>query len=195
VTIRSIAVASLALLALSACAVGVKRTPGMNLYAGGDHAAAIPLLEQEVAAGEVSARYSLGLAYRDGTGVTANPAKAEILLTGAAIGGDPRAVEEIRRMLDTAPLCPLDRELHGLWGGVGLMNRNLITGVVELNTAPPPSLVRMAEIYDAPCAGRPVQVQAAKSLRSLAGGPRHIWIYITGMWYTARPQPRLRAWG
>lgn len=167
-------------LALSGCAVGVSRTPGMNLYASGDHAAAIPLLEQEVAAGEVSARYSLGLAYRDGAGIAADPAKAEILLTGAAIGGDPRAVEEVRRMLNSDTKCPLDRELHNLWGGVGLMNRNLITGVVELNTAPPRSLVRMAEIYDSPCAGRPVQQQAAKTLRGLAGGPRHIWIYVPG---------------
>ncbi len=177
---RMLVASALLPLLIAGCAVGVTRTPGMNLFASGDHAAAIPLLEQEVASGKVSARYSLGLAYRDGTGVTADPQKGEILLTGAAIGGDPRAVEEIRRMLDSDTRCPADRELHNLWGGVGLMNRNLITGVVELNTAPPNALMRMAEIYRQPCPGRPVQEEAAKTLRGLAGGPRHIWIYVPG---------------
>lgn len=166
--------------ALSACAAGVKRTPGMKLYTSGDHAAAIPVLTKEVEAGEVSARYSLGLAYRDGTGVEKDATKAEILLTGAAIGGDPRAVEEIRKMLKAENRCAKDKKLHDLWGAIGLGNRNLVTGVVELYSAPRGSLIKMASIYDDPCDGRPVQPEAAKSLRSLSGGPRHIWIYVPG---------------
>lgn len=173
------AVAALAL-ALGGCAVGVKRTPGMKLYGKGAVSEAIPLLQQEVAAGEVSARYPLGLAFRDGTGVARDLRKAEILLTGAAIGGDPRAVTAVRQLLETAQRCPKDKELHDLWGGVGVMNRNLITGVVELNTAPPASLRRMASLYDDPCPGAPPQPEAARSLRSLSGGPRHIWIYVPG---------------
>lgn len=164
--------------ALAGCSWGVSRTPGMNLYAQGRVAEAIPLLQTEVAQGKVEARYPLGLAYRDGNGVPRDPAQAEILLTGAAIGGDPRAVTALRALLEGANRCPLDAELRGHWGGVGTMYRNLITGVVELNTAPPPILRRMAEIYEAPCPGAPVQDQAAKSLRGLAGGPRHIWIYV-----------------
>jgi TPR repeat protein len=171
--------AAAAAIALSGCAVGVKRTPGMNLYAQGRHAEAIALLEQEVAAGQVSPRYALGLAYRDGAGVAADPRKAEILLTGAAIGGDPRAVTEIRKML-AENRCPLDEKLRGYWGGIGTMNRNLITGVVELNTASPFILRAMADIYASPCPGRPVQAEAAMALRSLASGPRHIWVYVPG---------------
>jgi TPR repeat protein len=151
---RLLLAAALAAATLAGCSVGVKRTPGMNLYAQGRHADAIPLLEQEVAAGEVSARYALGLAYRDGVGIATDPRKAEILLTGAAIGG--------------------------YWGGVGTMNRNLVTGVVELNTASPFILMQMAEIYERPCAGRPVQMEAARALRSLASGPRYIWVYVPG---------------
>lgn len=60
------------------------------------------------------------------------------------------------------------------------MNRNIFTGVVELNTAPPATLLGMAVIYDIPCAGAPVQTEAAKTLRGLSGGPRHIWIYVPG---------------
>ena len=168
-----------AALALSGCSVGVKRTAGMKLYAQGRHADAVPILEHEVAAGEVSARYALGLAYRDGNGVTPDPRKAEILMTGAAIGGDPRAVSEIRKML-AENRCPLDDKLRGYWGGVGTMHRNLITGVVELNTASPIILREMADIYDSPCPGRPVQHEAAMALRSLANGPRYIWIYVPG---------------
>lgn len=176
---RKRVVAAMLVCVLAGCSVGVKRTPGMNMFAQGKVAEAIPLLETEVAAGEVSARYPLGLAYRDGNGVAADPIKAEILLTGAAIGGDPRAVTAIRAMLEQAR-CPLDGQLRGAWSGVGTMHRNLITGVVELFSAPPATLRRMAEIYDAPCPGRPIQAEAAKSLRSLAGGPRHIWVYIPG---------------
>ncbi|MFN7399837.1 MAG: hypothetical protein ACK5SX_12460 [Sandaracinobacter sp.] len=51
----------------------------MKLYSAGRIEEAIPVLEQEVAAGEVSARYPLGLAYRDGTGVAADPYRAEVL--------------------------------------------------------------------------------------------------------------------
>jgi TPR repeat protein len=175
---RALACAVVGLLA--ACSVGVKRTPGMNLYSSGNLAAAIPLLEQEVAQGEASARYPLGLAYRDGTGVARDPAKAEILLTGAAIAGDPRAVTAVRALLEAADRCPGDRELRDYWGQVGTMYRNLITGVVELNTAPPVILRKMAVLYDEPCQGGVAQSEAARALRSLAGGPRHIWIYVPG---------------
>jgi TPR repeat protein len=169
---------ALAAAALAGCAVGVHRTPGMNLYSQGRVAEAIPLLEAEVAAGEVSARYPLGLAYRDGQGVARDPRRAEILLTGAAIGGDPRAVAAVREMLRGEARCNKDAELFNLWGQVGVMYRNLITGVVELNTAPPPTLRQMAAIYEAPCPGRPVQAEAGRALRALAGGPRYIWIYV-----------------
>lgn len=162
------------------CAAGVKGTPGMKIYRTGDVAAAIPVLEAEVRAGEVSPRYPLGLIYRDGQGVPADRTRAEILLTGAAIGGDPRAVAAIREDLSSNGRCPADRQLHDMWGQAGLAHRNLITGVVELFSAPPVILRRMADIYAAPCPGRPVQAEAAASLRSLAGGPRHIWVYVPG---------------
>lgn len=164
---------------LSACSVGVKRTEGMKAYSAGDFATAIPKLQAEVANGEVSARYSLGLAYRDGNGVAKDSAQAEILLTGAAIGGDPRAVADIREMLRTENRCPADKQLHNLWGSLAL-HRNMVYGTYELNTAPPRTLVAMADIYDKPCAGRPAQPEAARSLRSLAGGPRYMWIYVPG---------------
>ena len=177
---RKIAIACLSAGVLGGCAAGVKGTPGMKLYRAGDVAGALPVLEREVAAGEVSPRYALGLIYRDGQGVAKDPLKAEILLTGAAIGGDPRAVSAVRAMLKSENRCSLDKQLHDAWGQVGTMNRNLITGVVELNTAPPFILTRMAEIYGAPCPGRPVQKPAAKTLRGLAGGPRTMWIYVPG---------------
>lgn len=164
---------------VAGCSVGVKRTAGMNAYTKGDFATAIPLLKQEIARGDVSARYSLGLAYRDGNGVAPDPVQAELLLTGAAVGGDPRAVAAIRQMLETAALCPSDKKLHDLWGSLALY-RNLVYGTYELNTAPRATLVAMADLYDTPCKGRPAQPEAAKTLRSLAGGPRHIWIYIPG---------------
>ena len=165
---------------LGGCSVGVQRTPGMNLYSQGSIEQAIPLLQEEVKAGKVQARYPLGLAYRDGKGVERDLREAEILLTGAAIGGDPRAITALREMLKTANRCPKDKELHDAWGGMGTAYRNLITGVVELNTAPPVMLRRMAAMYDEPCPGAPIQPEAAKSLRSLSGGPRHIWIYVPG---------------
>lgn len=174
----NIVAATAAFALLTGCSVGVKRTPGMKLYSAGKTAEAVPLLEQEVAAGEVTARYPLGLAYRDGVGVSRDPAKAEILLTGAAIGGDPRAVTAVRQLLEGSPRCPKDKQLHDYWGQVGFAHRNLITGVVELNTAPPVTLRKMAALYDEPCAGAPLQPEAAKSLRSLSGGPRYIWIYV-----------------
>ena len=165
---------------IAGCSVGVHRTPGMKLYSQGDFAASIPLLEQEVASGEVSARYPLGLAYRDGTGVTRDLGKAEVLLTGAAIGGDPRAVTALRQLLEEANRCAKDKTLRDLWGGLGTMYRNLVTGVVELHNAPPAQLQAMAAIYDQPCVGAPAQPEAAQSMRGLAGGPRHIWIYVPG---------------
>ncbi|WP_324809295.1 hypothetical protein SH584_05830 [Sphingomonas sp. LY29] len=174
-----IALCALSAVALASCSIGVKKTPGMNLYSAGDFAKAIPVLEQEVKDGQVSARYSLGLAYRDGTGVTRDADKAEILLTGAAIGGDPRAVSAIRAMLEP-PRCDKDKRLRSHWGGIGLMHRNLVTGVVELNSAPPVMLRQMAEIYEEPCEGRPRQPQAAAALRGLSGGPRRVWIYVPG---------------
>lgn len=177
---REHAIVLMSVLLLSGCAAGVKGTPGMKLYSKGAISDAIPLLKAEVEAGEVSARYPLGLAFRDGNGVERDARQAEILLTGAAIGGDPRAVTAVRGLLETAHRCPKDKELHDLWGGVGTMYRNLITGVVELNTAPPSILRQMATLYDAPCDGAPVQPEAAKSLRALSGGTRHIWIYVPG---------------
>lgn len=165
-------------ISLTGCAVGVKRSEGMNLYAAGKYEQAIPALEAEVAAGNVPARYSLGLAYRDGVGVEKDPVKAEILFTGAAVAGDPRAVEAIRAMLEAENRCPLDKRLHDIWGNVGFGNRNIITGVVELGTAPPGLLREMANIYENPCPGRPVQYEAAKALRGYSGGPRTIWIYV-----------------
>src|SRR5437868_2511645 len=153
-----------ALIGLSACSVGVKRTEGMNLYSSGNVAEAIPVLKREVAAGKVSARYPLGLAYRDGNGVARDPAKAEILLTGAAIGGDPRAVAAVRQLLEQVARCSKDKRLHDLWGQVGLGQRNIITGMVELNGAPPRTLREMASMYDDPCRGAPAQPEAAKSL-------------------------------
>jgi TPR repeat protein len=173
---RTLAIMAIGLLA--ACSVGVKRTPGMNLYSSGNLAEAIPLLEQEVAQGEVSARYPLGLAYRDGQGVARDPVKAEILLTGAAIAGDPRAVTAIRELLQQADRCSKDLELRNYWGQVGTMHRNLVTGVVELNTAAPVILRKMAALYDQPCQGAVAQPEAARSLRSLSGGPRYVWIYV-----------------
>jgi hypothetical protein len=83
-------------------------------------------------------------------------------------------------MLRADPRCDKDEELHELWGAVSTPYRNLVTGVIELFSAPPVLLRKMAEIYEAPCPGRPAQPEAAKSLRSLAGGPRHIWIYMPG---------------
>lgn len=163
---------------LTSCAAGVKGTPGMKLYSDGQIDEAIPLLKAEVAAGEVSARYSLGLAYRDGQGVEQDKRTSEILLTGAAIGGDPRAVAAIRESLRTTPRCEKDTQLHNLWGSVSVMYRNLITGVVELHNAPSGTLRSMAAIYNEPCEGAPVQEEAAKSLLSLSGGPRHMWIYV-----------------
>lgn len=164
---------------ITGCAAGVKGTPGMKLYSAGNYDAAVPILLQEVEAGEVSARYPLGLAYRDGNAVEADPVKAEILLTGAAVGGDPRAVEEIRKMLRTEQKCSKDKQLHDLWGSL-VMIRNLITGVYELNNAPPNTLRDMAAIYSAPCEGRPVQLEAARTLEAQASGTRRIWIYVPG---------------
>ena len=161
------------------CAAGVKGTPGMKLYSAGDHQQAVPMLMEEVKAGEVSARYPLGLAYRDGNVVEHDPVKAEILLTGAAVGGDPRAVAEVRKMLRDDERCPKDKELHNLWGSM-VMYRNLITGVYEFNNAPRNSLRRMAEIYADPCEGRPVQAEAAKSLNAVSMGSRRIWVYVPG---------------
>lgn len=166
-------------ISLVGCSIGVKRTEGMKAYSNGDYAAAIPLLKQEIERGDVSARYSLGLAYRDGNGIVRDPKQAEVLLTGAALGGDPRAVAAIRQMLESEALCPKDKKLHDLWGSLAL-HRNMVYGTYELNNAPPGTLMAMAELYDDPCQGRPVQTEAARSLRSLAGGPRHIWIYVPG---------------
>ena len=173
---RLLGIAALCTFAMG-CAAGVKGTPGMKLYSAGDYQQAVPLLLQEVEAGEVSARYPLGLAYRDGRVVEADPVKAEILLTGAAIGGDPRAVEELRAMLRDDQRCPKDKSLHDMWGSLA-MHRNLITGVYELNGAPRGTLRSMAEIYANPCEGRPVQAEAATSLNDLSMGQRSVWIYV-----------------
>lgn len=177
-TTKILLAAALAM-SLAACSVGVKRTEGMKAYSSGDYATAIPLLKKEIEQGDVSPRYSLGLAYRDGNGITQDPAQAEILLTGAAVGGDPRAVAAIRQMLESAALCSKDKKLHDLWGSLALY-RNMVYGTYELNNAPPGTLAAMADLYDDPCQGRPSQPEAAKTLRSLAGGPRHMWIYVPG---------------
>lgn len=166
-------------LSLLGCSIGVKRTEGMKAYSKGDYSTAIPLLRKEIERGDVSARYSLGLAYRDGNGVAQDPVQAEILLTGAALGGDPRAVAAIRQMLENGALCPKDKTLHDLWGSL-VMYRNMVYGTYELGDAPPRTLVAMSDLYAEPCPGRPIQSEAAKALRSLAGGPRHVWIYVPG---------------
>lgn len=164
-------------LILAGCAAGVKGTPGMKLYSAGEYDEAVPLLMEEVEAGEVSARYPLGLAYRDGHVVEQDMRRAEILLTGAAVGGDPRAVEEVRRMLRENQRCEKDKELHDMWGSLNMI-RNLITGVYELNNAPRGTLRDMAAIYRDPCEGRPVQEEAADSLEAFSMGTRSVWIYV-----------------
>ena len=166
-------------LALAGCAAGVKGTPGMKLYSAGQYEQAVPILLEEVEAGEVSARYPLGMAYRDGRVVERDMEKAEILLTGAAIGGDPRAVADIRAMLREDRRCEKDERLHNLWGSLGA-HRNLILGTYELNNAPRNTLREMAAIYAAPCPGRPVQPEAARSLERLSMGQRQMWIYVPG---------------
>ena len=175
--IGKFAFSMVAAVALAGCAAGVKGTPGMKLYSSGDYDAAVPLLMEEVEAGEVSARYPLGLAYRDGNVVQKDTRRAEILLTGAAVGGDPRAVEEIRRMLREDQRCDKDRQLHDMWGSL-VMSRNLITGVYELNNAPRGTLRDMASIYRNPCDGRPVQEEAADTLEAFSMGTRSTWIYV-----------------
>ncbi|MCW2351703.1 tetratricopeptide repeat protein [Sphingobium sp. B12D2B] len=177
-TIKLLLSASLAL-CLSGCSIGVKRTEGMKAYSNGDYSTAIPLLKKEIEQGDISARYSLGLAYRDGNGVAQDPVQAELLLTGAAVGGDPRAVAAIRQMLENSALCSKDRKLHDLWGSL-VLYRNMVYGTYELNNAPPGTLLAMSDLYADPCPGRPVQWEATKTLRSLAGGPRHVWIYVPG---------------
>lgn len=171
--------AAIALL-LAGCAVGVKTTEGMKLYQAGDFAAARPALEAEIAAGQATAGYPLGMMYLEGKGVEADRASAERFLTAAAIAGDPRAVTALRGMLEQDNLCPKDKQLHDAWGNVGTMNRNLITGVVELNTAPPVILQQMAQIYLDPCPGRQRQEQAARQLDALSRGPRTTYIYVPG---------------
>jgi hypothetical protein len=76
-------------------------------------------------------------------------------------------------------LCPSDKKLHDLWGSL-VLYRNMVYGTYELHNAPPSTLMAMADLYDNPCEGRAIQPEAAKSLRSLAGGPRHIWVYVPG---------------
>lgn len=169
-----------ALALLGGCAIGVRTTPGMKLYEAGDYAAARPKLEAEVAGGQVSASYALGMMYLNGQGVAADRPLAERLLTDAAISGDPRAVTAIRAMLAEDNLCPKDGELRGHWGNVGTMHRNLVTGVVELFSASPPILQRMAHIYLDPCPGRQRQEKAARNLDALSRGPRTTYIYVPG---------------
>jgi hypothetical protein len=82
-------------------------------------------------------------------------------------------------MLRVENICPKDKQLHDLWGSLAL-NRNIVYGTYELQQASPHTLVAMAEIYAEPCEGRPLQLEAARALRSLSGGPRHIWIYVPG---------------
>lgn len=169
-----------AVVLLAGCAIGVKTTQGMKLYETGDYAAARPKLEAEVQDGQVSASYALGMMYLNGQGVAVDRGQAERLLTDAAVAGDPRAVTAIRAMLAEDNLCPKDGELRGHWGNVGTMHRNLVTGVVELFSAPPPILQRMAHIYLDPCPGRQRQEKAARNLDALSRGPRTTYIYVPG---------------
>lgn len=149
----------------------------MKLYSAGNYAEAIPTLEQEVEDGEVIARYSLGLAYLNGVEVEKDEEKAEILLTGAAVGGDPRAVGKIRELLEEDEKCKKDRTLRDHWGTLGL-NKNLITGIYEFMNSPRDVLREMAAIYRDPCPGRPVQEEAAATLEAHSNGARRMWVYV-----------------
>jgi len=75
-----LATALFAVCLLAGCSVGVKRTPGMNLYSSGNFAAAIPLLEKEVAAGEVSARYPLASPIATDKAFSVMPSKQKCFL-------------------------------------------------------------------------------------------------------------------
>lgn len=174
-----LAVSVMLTITLVGCSVGVKRTAGMNLYASGKHSDAVPVLLAEVAAGNVEARYSLGLAYRDGVGVERDAAKAEVLLTGAAIGGDPRAVGELRKMLIAENRCPLDKRLSDRWGKINFMWRDF-AGKVDFGAVPADVRHEMASIYDVPCPGRPVQAQSAQALREFTTRDSVYWVYLPG---------------
>ncbi|WP_126516827.1 outer membrane protein assembly factor BamD [Sphingobium amiense] len=77
--------ASIAVL-LAGCSVGVKRTAGMKAYSNADYATAIPLLKKEIEGGDVSARYSLGLAYRDGNGIAQGRVRQGGVISAVAVG-------------------------------------------------------------------------------------------------------------
>jgi TPR repeat protein len=163
----------------SGCAIGVKSTPGIKSFQSGNFASAKSELEAELASGKAEAGYALGTMYLDGKGVAKDIKRAEKLLLDASLAGDPRAIESLRKLYKSEALCDKDAELAKLWGSLW-SQKNLVTGQIEINFAPPYLQQAMARIYLAPCEGRERQEDAARKLDSWSRQPRSVYIYVPG---------------
>ncbi|HEX6858875.1 MAG TPA: hypothetical protein VF138_01560 [Caulobacteraceae bacterium] len=163
----------------SGCSTAVKTTPGLAALEAGDDARAYTLLQSENAAGTPGSAYGLGVMAMEGRGgATKDEVTGEGILVDAALAGDPRAVSYLAKYYGAAPLCAKDKELARHWRDIGILQRNLISGVVETNLALPGVQRMMAEIYAQPCEGRSPRPAAAAILSGWSRMPRSVTVYV-----------------
>jgi len=163
---------------LGGCSTAVKTTPGLEAMAAGNDQQAYELLREENLAGVPGSKYGLGVMTMEGRGVPKDELTGESFLIEAALAGDPRAVSYLAKYYSDTALCEKDRRLAYDWRMIGIMKRNLVSGVVETSMADSYTQARMAEIYASPCEGRPSRPDAAQVLATWARMPKPTYVYV-----------------
>lgn len=164
---------------LFACTAGQLATPGIDAFEAGDFAGAETALEEEFAAGELKAGFALGHMYLHGKGVAKNIVTAEQYLLSAAVDGETRAVKDLIAIY-SQPRCEAEEDLAKHWAAIGGgLHRSLVSGDIQMSSAPVGSLQEMARLYDMPCTGVDWdRKKVGARLRKHASMPRKIYIYV-----------------
>lgn len=157
---------------VSGCSTGIKGSPGLSLYEDGRYGEARPVLEQELADGRKDVAYALGIMYLKGDGVETDLEKAERLLLTAIMSGDPRGIAALSDFYETSPRCEEEKDLSSLWKSVGFLNRNLVSGKIEIHGVPPQTAIRLSNIYAAACGDVWDRTEVARAWLSVSKMPR-----------------------
>lgn len=114
-TLRSAALAALAIITLTTPSALADGVAGLQAYEAGDYATALKEFLPLAEAGQPSAQAAIGQMYLDGHGVPQDPAQAAIWLEKAAGGGNARARAQIGALYATGTGVTQDEMKASYW--------------------------------------------------------------------------------
>lgn len=82
------------------------------------------------------------------------------------MAGDGRAIGVLKKLYGDPPRCEKDKILAARLGEIGLMQRNPVTGIVEVSIAEPWTQRAIAAIYPDPCPCRIARPQTTEQLEA-----------------------------